>query len=311
MSNKFYFSFGDPVCIREILQRMYPITKLQRPEDLTYSQDAGEQELIELLWQYIYETTETIYKHVIITPGCIPAVNAAMRVLTKYLNTNSVSIHRDSFYYYSSMIEKANLLPFFEIEPNAIGISDSPSNPDGTYCSIAASNRNIWDSVYYSKVFINGFHMPPSHVINCGSISKTLGLTGLRIGYIATNCDILAQKLLNEVKYEYCTVSMLAQRYLIDIFKNLDIDRFYLAAKGSINHNREELQKLSYLMNKDVPEDGMFYPGFLDKSAKSLFNAAMVELTALPSGRSRISLGQNNELTRDMVKAVLRLDGKI
>lgn len=307
---KYVYSWGEPHCIREVLQRMYPIAKLQRPEELRYSTDEGEQQLIDLIWQYILDTTGNVYNHIFITPGCVPAVNTSMRVLAKYLNTNLVSVHRDSFYYYSNMIEQNGYTCLFDTDPKSIGISDSPTNPDGQYCSIAETSRNIWDSVYYSDVFINGFHMPPSHVINCGSVSKTLGLTGLRIGYIATNDAILAERIRSQVKYEYCTVSLLAQTYLIDILSTIDIDRFMIGARGSINNNREELQKLSYLLNGDVQKDGMFYCGYADKSAKVLLNSAMVEWTDLPSGRIRLSLAQNNELTKEMVKTVLKIDGK-
>lgn len=310
MTKPFYFSFGEPVCIRELLQQMYPITKLQRPSELKYSSDEGEPELIELLWQYIFETTDMPYKHIFVTPGCIPAVNTAMRVLAKRKGFTDISTHMDSFYYYSHMIEKAGFNAINHVHDRSIGISDSPSNPYGTYCNIAEQTSNIWDSVYYSNVFINGFHMPPGHIINCGSVSKTLGLTGLRIGYIATNCDTLAEALRHEVKYEYCTVSMLAQTYLIDILKNLDSERFYLAAKGAVNCNREEISKLEYMLNSPMAIDGMFYTGYMDKSAERIFNAAGVEWTNLPSGRVRFNLAQNNQLTKQMVETVRRIDGK-
>lgn len=310
MTKPFYFSFGEAICIREILNQMHPISRLQRPIDLKYSNDEGEKELIELVWQYIYDTVEMPYNHIIITPGCIPAVNASMRVLTKLRDSKQVAIHRDSFYYYKNMIEKAGLEAIHYTDLNTVGISDSPSNPYGTYCNIAQQSHNIWDSVYYSPTFINGFHMPPGHVINCGSFSKSLGLTGLRIGYIATNDDNLAKLLREEVKYEYCTVSMLAQTYLTDILRVLYQDRFFLAARGSVNHNREEVSRLEYMLNAPMSTDGMFYVGHMDASAERIFNAAGVEWTNLPSGKVRLNLAQNNQLTKSMVDTVLRIDGK-
>lgn len=310
MTKPYPFSWGEPICIRELLQQMCPITKLARPIDLSYSNDGGEKELIELIWQYIYDTVEMPYKHIIITPGCIPAVNASMRVLARIRGFNQVSTHRDSFYYYSHMIEKAGFESVHYSTNQVIGISDSPSNPYGTYCNMTEQNNNIFDSVYYSPVFINGFHMPPGHIINCGSVSKTLGLTGLRIGYIATNDDSLYEELLKEVKYEYCTVSKLAQNYLCDIFKSLDMDRFFFAARGSVNYNREEISKLEYMFNAPMSIDGMFYCGNLDKTNERILNAAGVEWTNLPSGKMRLNLAQSNPLTQQMVKTILRIDGK-
>jgi aspartate/methionine/tyrosine aminotransferase len=307
---KYQFSWGETYCIREILQRVYPIAKLQRPEALLYSPDYGNEELINLLWEYILKTTDMPYKHIIVTPGCIPAVNISMRVLAKHRGFVDVSTHYDSFYYYTNMIEKAGLNNIKYCHDKSIGISDSPSNPYGTYCNLAEQNNNIWDSVYYSPVFINGFHMPPGHIINCGSVSKSLGLTGLRIGFIATNDDNLAHKLRYEVKYEYCTVSTLAQLYLVDLFKNINLDNFFTLAKGSINYNREEISKLEYILGSPTPTCGMFYVGNMDKSAESLFNAAGVEWTVLPSGKVRFSLAQNNTLTKEMVSTILKLDGK-
>ena len=94
---KYNFSWGETYCIREILQRVYPISKLQRPEALKYSADLGNEELIGLLWDYILKTTDMPYKHIFITPGCVPALNIAMRVLTKARGFTDVSVHYDSF----------------------------------------------------------------------------------------------------------------------------------------------------------------------------------------------------------------------
>ena len=183
-----------------------------------------------------------------------------------------------------------------------------------SYPLIIAS-KVIWDSVYYNDVYLNIKQQPPVHDLLCGSMSKVFGVTGLRIGWIASTDNVLFEACVQENIHETCTISRPAQDIALSILEDVDYNYFALEAREAINCNRDELQKISYLIsNTDVPVNGMFYNGIADTKAIKLIKDAGVQFIILKEEKNysniRFNLAQDNTITQDAVKSILKSDKK-
>lgn len=311
---KYTFAFGEPACVRETLETVYSPKKLPTNlSNLSYMMDDGYLSLINEIRVYLKQTTGNTYTHIIITPGTTPGVSICIRVLASIYGFKSVSTEKHTFMYYPEIIARNGLIRTIVSGNNdnmrSIGISDSPSNPFGTYRNVASHQFNIWDSVYHCETYGIGKEFPvPRHIVNCGSFSKSFGLTGLRIGYIATNDTFLYDKLSNEVKYQYCTVSHMDQLIAYNLLQNVDHVSFFKKAANSINNNRETFQKVEKFFTTEVNPKGMFYTAGCDKSTLKLLSKIDVEYIKLEDNLIRFNLAQNNQLTSSLIKDILKVD---
>lgn len=321
--SKLNFGWGEPYCVRECLDHYYkqhaflPIHPYPG-----YCAAEGEATLVALVRLFIQYTTGITYKHILITHGTTGAINVALRVLAKE-GKNVCYTHPYFFPYYPGIISKnnyehkkglgiyheENLLP-----ANVVGLVDSPSNPDGNmFLYTDNSNNIIWDSVYHNQVFINSIAVRPDHRVNCGSLSKVLGLTGLRIGWIATNNTGDFNKFMEENLYENCTMSFYSQQLASDILQKLDWDNFTRAAKYRVNNNRELFDRVKYLFDyQDVPENGMFYPAWASPYTYQLLDKLEISYVQLDEvGKDkllRFNLAQLNEITSKAVRFLRKED---
>jgi len=321
---KFDFGWGEPFCVREALKHYYKRKSLKsiNIDKAGYTPDDGNEELIELTRQFIKETTGIDYKHIIITHGTTGAINIALRVLAQE-GRKICYTHKYHFPYYPSIIKKngyrhkTGLYRDHEEElrnPKVVGLVDSPSNPEGDLLLYSDhANNIIWDSVYHNPVFINTIPVIPDHRVNCGSYSKVFGLTGARVGWIATNNEEDYLKFSTENLYENCTMSFTSQDLILDIFKNVDLYNFMRSSKYRVNNNREQFDRISYLFDgQEVPENGMFFAAWATPYTIKLLKKLGICSVILDKNRKnqflRFNLAQTNEITQKAIRCVLNED---
>jgi aspartate/methionine/tyrosine aminotransferase len=265
------FGWGEPFCVREALKHYYKrsLDRHIHIDNLGYSPDPGNEKLIEYTRQFIYETTGIKYNYIIITHGTTGALNVVLRALKKE-GRDTCFTHEYYFPYYPQIIQKndykhcTGLYRNHETDlayRNHIAIVDSPSNPIGDLLLYSDTNNGIiWDSVYHNPVFVNTIPVKPEHRVNCGSYSKVFGLTGVRVGWIATNNEADYEAFLAENLYENCTMSVSSQSFVLDVMENTDLNNFMLSSKYRVNNNREMWARIEYLFEgQPVPENGMFF----------------------------------------------------
>jgi aspartate/methionine/tyrosine aminotransferase len=328
MIEEFKFCWGEPYCVREALEHYYK-RKTFKPIDINsikYQPYEGDLELVKLTRQFIKETTGIDYKHVIITNGTTGALNIVLRAFQRKYNYKKCYTHKYYFSFYPIIIKKSNYehkIGLYqnhekELEPkDVLGIVDSPSNPTGDLLLYTDNSNNIiWDSVYHNPVFINTIPVKPDHRVNCGSYSKCFGVTGARVGWIATNHEDDFNLFKEENMYETCSVSYFSQNFLLDLMKNTDIQGFMKSSRYRVNNNREAFDKICYLFDgQAVPENGMFYAVWASPYAVKILdklNVKTIEMDKLGNDRFlRFNLAQTNDLTKKAIRYIIKEDGKV
>jgi aspartate/methionine/tyrosine aminotransferase len=311
----FNLAWGEPVVVREVLDKYYnPLISQIDVVSLSYPPYRVDTELA-LLLQKI-----TGYKHIIITTGATGAINTVLRVLKKEGRTECITTE-PHFPFYPDIIKKCgmnhqNKLTSDNLPPyKKVRLVDVPSNPWGHIRNVTDTDNNVvWDSVYANPVYINTqVGLSVEHRVNINSLSKWLGLTGLRIGWIGTNNTEDFKLFYDDVLYETCGVSTLGQSLALDILKKVDLDSFGKEANTRINMNRDEFQKLGgFFDNQEIPINGMFYPVWVKDKAIEIVTRAGVDFITLKAVGSdsliRFNLAQNNKITKDAIKAIKTAD---
>lgn len=327
MTEEFKFCWGEPYCVREALKHYYKKKHYSFVDidAVRYQPYEGDPDLVKFTKQFLKEETGIDYKHLIITNGTTSAVNIVLRSLQRRHGYNICYTHKYYFPFYPSIIKKNNyqqkmgLYRDHEIqlgEKKSLAIVDSPSNPLGDLLLYTDNHNNIiWDSVYHNSVFINTIPVKPDHRVNCGSFSKCFGITGARIGWIATNNDGDYSLFKEENMYDTCSVSYFSQSFVLDLIKNTDIVSFMRASRYRVNNNREMFDRICYLFDgQSVPENGMFYAVWASPYTSRLLdklNIKTVEMDSMGNDKFlRFNLAQTNDLTKKAIRYIIKEDGK-
>ena len=321
LNKKLDLSWGNPYFLLEILQNIYtPKTGGILPiGDLTYADDIGEERLLKYIENITKITTGQTYKHYIITNGATQAINTVMRVWSKERNLKNVVTSKLGYPYYSGMIrkheklshKKTNLNTYDSDSNKDIILIDSPSNPLGEQLNRTYEGNVLWDNVYHNTIYNACPAIQPKHNVSVGSFSKLLGLTGARVGWIATNNHFDFQEFAVDALYENATVSKISQHLIINILDSIDLNQFMGLGKNSLDQNRMGLQKLAHITGVDVQEKGMFYCFEADGKLFDLFDRANITYVRLNDGNNdliRLNIGQTNDILKKAVKAVLKAD---
>lgn len=323
MNYKYDLGWGNPYCLLEILSNLYrPRLLGTKITDLIYEEDEGNEELIQYCKQITKQETGIDYKHVLITNGATQALNSIIRAWSKTNATiESVITSELGYPFYPTMIDKASLKqikvdfhkPFKAEKYSSIIMVDSPSNPLGYQFTVdKTDNFIIWDGVYHNKIYNANTFIQPKHDVFVGSFSKLLGLSGARVGWLATNNKNFFDLFKTDSLYENATVSKVSQDLVLDILNNINLNYFMSYGMNSLDLNREELQKLSYLTGSDVQKIGMFYCAEIDDKLFDLFDRAGIQYVVFnrKNGNKmiRLNIAQTNEIIKKAVDSILKID---
>jgi aspartate/methionine/tyrosine aminotransferase len=324
---EFRFCWGEPYCVREALKHYYKRKHYSSVDvdAIKYQAYDGNPDLVNLTKKFIKDTTGIDYKYLIITNGTTSALSIVLRCLQRSHGYKTCYTHKYYFPFYPNIIkkndyeQKTGLYQDHEIElkeKNSLAIVDSPSNPMGDLLLYTDNYNNIiWDSVYHNPVFINTIPVKPDHRVNCGSYSKCFGITGARIGWIATNSESDYNLFKEENMYETCSVSYFSQNFVLDLMQNTDVDAFMKASRYRVNNNREMFDRICYLFDgQAVPENGMFYAVWASPYTVKLLDKLNVKTVQMDSSGNdkflRFNLAQTNDLTKKAIRYIIKEDGK-
>jgi len=312
------FGWGNPYFLLEILNGMY--TQKLSPHDIenmSYAPDRGIEKLIDLTRQTIEQTTGIKYRHIIITNGATHALNTILRFNKKHYDT--ICTLPLGYPYYPDMIQRAGyqhvylevFKPLLPVLGRAFSLIDSPSNPLGIQTPQEAGDEEstVWDAVYHNRIYTEDLKTYPKHKIMVGSYSKLLGLTGARVGWIATNHIFTAKLLEDWALKDNATVSVPSQNLIVDILEKTDLDTLTSRAKRYLDLNREEFQKIEYLFDgQSVPKVGMFYCVKIDQKIFNILHKCGINYVKLEDNYIRLSLGQTHKVVKEGIRRILKED---
>lgn len=326
--------WGDPHFLLEILHVMHKpnhFADVSSISNCTYSPDLGEELLLGEIRQITKKLTGEDYKYFLITNGATQALNTIMRVWKASHGLQRVITSQTGYPYSHMMAKKSQLihrkvdLSTFERSSLKHGglkdliIVESPSNPFGEQfyhkngTVIDNQSFTVWDGVYHNPIYNACPAIKPPHHVFVGSFSKLLGLTGARVGWLATNHEYYFDRFAQDSLYENATVSKPSQKMIIDILQNIDLMTFMKLGKNSLDQNRQILNELSGLLGTDIQEKGMFYCAEVDDKMLNLFNKANVHHIQFEIDDKkfiRLNIGQTRDILTKAVKAIKKIDGR-
>jgi aspartate/methionine/tyrosine aminotransferase len=154
----------------------------------------------------------------------------------------------------------------------------------------------------------------PPHDVLVGSYSKLLGMNGIRIGWIATNDDMLAERIKDLVTAEYCGLSSSSTQIVKSALQDFDWDSFEIGARMRLDYNRQQFTRLEkFFQGAKVGPNGMFFYGPMDEKCQELMRKCGVLWTSgTDLGTSedfgRFNLGQDTQVVKKVVEEVLKTD---
>lgn len=313
MKSEIDLGWGNPYFLLDILDRHILLkTAYHDIGNMNYAPDQGDEKLVNLTKNIIPVVTGLDYKYITITAGATQALNSIMRY-EKSLGKNNVLMRKYGYPFYGDMVKNSCLnrldlnKDIYEMD-NSFVILDSPSNPLGEQSNFIHTTV-YWDAVYQSSIYNADLTQIPLHQAFVGSYSKLLGLSGARIGWIATNDLLLHQALSDVCLKDVATVSIPSQKLLINVLEQINLEYFLQTGRKTLDSNREIVESISYMFdNQPVPEKGMFYCVHADKKAVETIKKANVKYTEMDDDVIRISLGQTNDVTAQAVDRILKED---
>jgi aspartate/methionine/tyrosine aminotransferase len=323
MKPVYEMAWGEPHCIKQALIETLGNKFCLAPrllESMSYTPHHGFVHLVEQMKDLAERQSGKRPKYLFVTNGCSGALNAALHSL-KTPRTDWVVTDKRYYPFIPKMIHQADMIMIDRDKEvqlirqglwghNFITLTASPSNPEGSVRPFEAVD--IYDAAYASKTYSSGGHTPSKYKVMCGSISKTLGLPGLRLGWVSTDSEDIASSLGHYVSNTYVGLSSVSQGIAEEVLQSIDLDKFEDRASGYLNDNRFEVQKiLTKFGQGEVSTRGMFAILQLGKAEKSALEKADIrwqsgETWGEDDSWARLSLGQSREVVRLAVKEVLK-----
>jgi aspartate/methionine/tyrosine aminotransferase len=249
-----------------------------RLAETAYPPFGGNPKLIDLIKTHLAPG----YKHIIITNGARQGILAALYAAREVLEFKAV-YHEAPYWPSYPMLAKQIGLEFnSKTTPHASAMCiTTPNNPDGSQTFDSTSMYYLWDAAYAHSVY--GYRgNVPRHNVAVFSCAKTLGLSGLRIGFVATNDDELAKSMTYYVEIATSGVSIASQLILIRLLEaqhgySHETDRLYNSARQCLLNNAESFEKLIAPFCTKVSDlrSGMF--AWFQPADLERFNMATVE----------------------------------
>lgn len=276
-----------------------------------YPMLGGEPELLEQLHHHYPD------HYIIITNGAKQALSAAYYAYkTKHPEYNSVFHQKPYWPSHPTIAKLAGLL--FAATPfkNSYSIQcmTSPNNPDG---KIDQGFCHIWDAVYASRLYGYDWksEKEPEWTIKIESASKSVGLSGLRVGWLITKDKELASHAAAYVEMSTSGVCVAAQRHVAMAMKFVrchNIDPIHQKAQEVLVNNsntfKNKISKYTDAM-EGLPHNGYgMFAWFRVRDLEKFQHALEVSQVKLVTGEAcgevqpgwfRMSLGHRAQYTHD------------
>jgi len=322
---KFDFGFGDSHAVRSALFTfLAPYQISEGVVQFGYAPKEGDTVLENFVREMIKASTGLKYENIVITAGAHMGGAASLLALEKRNGAQEVYFDELHFLRYPQLVQSLNLLraskeDYLEKGSKVLRLTASPSNPTGELQTEGREQDTVWDACYHNEIYTSPLSAPylpyPAHAVMVGSLGKITGLNGLRLGWVATNDKSLAARVQRHHYDLTLGPSTTSMGIAKNFFRRVELPAFYQKAYGYLCDNRSQLSKLEYLFADKVPDRGMFWFTELDVAARKLLEKVGVTVIegfqcGGTENQVRLTLGQTRELTKDMVKAVLREDGK-
>jgi len=313
---KFDLGFGRADCVRDALVSEGLMPSKVNQHKLDYPTDDVIEELVDLTKQLCITLYGNSLDRVCIVNGAMNGLD----LLTRVTNPDMIFINHNHFAYYESLgdrslIRKCDFTNTSPISTNLcdLTIVDSPNNPTGKFLqpNILGRGTIAWDAVYHNPVYCNVFNPHKGSDFTIGSFGKLFGISGIRLGFVATNHQTIADSIDEMVEKNQCGLNSVSIDIATAILKQ-DLSHFYTKARYNIDSNRSEFAKLSYLLGELPATNGMFYYPKVDGKIRKLLNKSNIlfiegEHTGDPS-RIRLNMCADREMTKKAIKNILKND---
>jgi len=316
-------SWGCPVIVRQALAETlgdHFLTNNNSIASLGYTSHLGSLKLIEQMKDLAQRLSGHRPKHLVVTCGATGALNAALYALK---DTVVEFVVTDNRYYpiipkiitvagldMINRDQKEKLVKNGYGENKMLSLVASPSAPEGLICPF--ESVDIYDAAYASRTYGKPGGTPAKYKLMCGSLSKILGLSGLRLGWASTDDDILYNYLSRYAIASYAGLPSVSMAIAEDVLDRLNLDRFEIKSSNYLDDNRGEMQRLLDRFGQDtVPTRGMFATLQLGKAERKALMKAGIKWQCgsswgADSDWARLSLGQTREVVRAAVRTALK-----
>jgi aspartate/methionine/tyrosine aminotransferase len=250
-------SVGEPHVVRENLIKIFDLSEYEVPNVPhmhEYPVPTGYQPLVKLLEE----------KHkapVIITNGAKQALGACFYSLQQ-MGKLKMGM-RAPYWALIPPLVKMHGLEYVEVGYDSY-LSLAPNNPDGFMPDLQAEAKHhkdtdvpfIHDAAYYTHVYL-----PPSQQLKAFgdvqiySISKMLGLSGLRIGYAVCPNPEFYKLIQNYMENMTVGVSIIPQIYLYDLMRRMNAyPTLTQQFEGQSAYDLEQAKKIALQIDPEVLE---------------------------------------------------------
>lgn len=323
---RYDFGIGEPVFARQALSNFYKGYTVNIL-DSKYPQDEDNNTLRNNIRNFVKSTTGWKPNYIVITNGASSAIFMVLKMFKDYISDPTyISVNPYHYFGYTKASSVAGVtlkgdLPIRSLNLNQGNdnpyLIDSPSNPLGNSIGGFESTMSAWDAAYHSSIYTSNLSTFPKSPIMIGSFSKLFGLSGLRLGWVATDdlfYYLTVDGLNGSINYG---VNLEGQAIINDVFKKVDLTDYQKTAKMYLDDNRTEFSKLENIFGAKIRKDGMFYSIPFDVSLSTKFSSLGFRTETIyptwggdgfsyPQERLiRISLGQDRELTKQTVRMLL------
>jgi len=302
----FNLSLGEPHFLHETMVK-HGVFPSELHGAYPYPKTKAEPELEAQLRRYFPDG------HLIIANGAKQALAAVFRYLSEAAWTYpTIYVQAPYWPSYPTLIKEAGMRQSSDYK---FSLDAYPNNPDGRMID---RRVDVLDAAYYSPVYTNGKlkigPLKDKCSVSVWSAAKLFGCSGVRVGWLHTYDDRMAQSARQFVEQTTSGVSVLSQRFLASTMQTLQTKEalVYEEAINKLETNRKIFQRLSPHVDISYCANGMFAwfrPVSHKKFSDALIRANVRMVTGDACGDLhtyfRMSLGHTNEVTEQAVTALL------
>lgn len=312
-------SVGEPHVVRENLVKVFDLSVYEVPNVphmYEYPHPNGYVPLVQLL--------EDKYKApVIITNGAKQALGACFYALQQ-MGKKTVGMRTPYWALIPPLVKMHGLEPLASFEGADANLLLLPNNPDGfsdihTQAGPIKDHREngvplIHDAAYYTHIYLPWGH-PLNSIgdVQIYSISKMLGLSGLRLGYVVCPNKEFYKWVLHYMENMTVGVSVMSQIFLYDLMRRMNAyPTLTQQFEGQSHADLDDAKKIIMKVNPEVLEVpsntfliqgmfGWFKVGQKADFAKAKINFISGDLFGVP-GMVRMNLAFNGETMEEIVR---------